>query len=226
MRRHLLLLSGVVALFAATPAVAAAANGDVTCTGVAPASVPHDLIVPSGVGCGATGSTVGHDIIVEPTGALFAMGITVGHDVIGHQPAFVEIAALGGRNNIGHDVSVNGSTGPGNNGLCNTTVQHDVTFQNSATQTIFGACGGVDLVGHDGVFQNNSGLVDIESNGPLATSGFGHDLTVQNNSDARVVGNDIGHDCKQQNNTFYTGAGHRLATAWTRVMDSRKGWVG
>lgn len=200
---------------AASPAATPDPNGDVTCTGLAPPVVPHDLIVPPGVQCGAVDSTIGHDLLVEPTGRLVAVRVTVGHDIIGDRPDFVELQNGGVRSVIGHDLIVNGEQGFLNivGLVCNAQINHNLVWRNSTgVADIFGDAdlfcrsGGQVQVGHDGVFQGNAepaGL-EISDNNLANNGGFGHDLSVLDNGLTTVESNSIGHDCHQQNNHPYT----------------------
>jgi hypothetical protein len=89
-------------------------NNDVVCSGTAPASVQHDLIVPAGGSCIVLfGSTVGHDVIVNPGASLDDRGATIGHDVLGFSPLGVHVNGGGqlGGGSVGHDVIINGVTG-------------------------------------------------------------------------------------------------------------------
>jgi hypothetical protein len=195
-------------------------NGDVTCNGLAPASVRHDLIVPAGDNCPVlSGTTIGHDLIVDQGAGLLTGGITVGHDVTGQDPAHIQIGnptfpgAL--HSSIGHDVNVTGATDSrfvAVQLVCDATIAHDLTWQNDAANTHlyvgdldFPCSAGADHVGHDVTVKNNQGLNDVSDNKPANNgAGFGHDLTVQDNTSMTVESNAIGHDCNQQNNHPYT----------------------
>jgi hypothetical protein len=214
-------VSGVLLVLAAP----AAANGDVTCTGFAPAIVPHDLIVPAGGSCTILpGTTVGHDVVVNAGATLVDSAGMISHDIKADKPASIGIGGSGpapaGSGSVGHDVQINGITGGGPGGfgdnyVCNTKIGHDLTIQNSLAGAGFwlvghpAECtGGAVTVGHDLVAQNNANFVDVGTNAP-PRGGIGHDLTVQNNpGGAFVFSNSAGHDATCQNNTPFGGFGN------------------
>lgn len=209
-----------------------------TCTGVAPASVPRDLIVPSGTVCIAPdGTTVGRDVLVESGADLGTGGITVGRDVIGDSPDAIEIGDFSrgsARSFIGHDIDVSGaSSDQFLQEVCNATVNHDLIWQNDAATAglsvgdqDFYCFPGTDYVGQDGIFRNNLGINEISDNNPAnGGGGFGHDLIVDNNTNVVVESNAIGYACEQHGNQPYTNddgdstgpntAGHSIGTCNT-----------
>jgi hypothetical protein len=193
-------------------------SGNVTCSGVAPSSVPGDLIVPSGVTCFAvSGTTIGNDIVVQQGGSLGTGGITVGHDVIGQNPAALEIGDFrfgSAPSFIGNDINVTGGTSDLYvQEVCNATVGGSLIWRNLAPTGGLGIGDGdficaaprTDHVGHDGIFLNNQGaIMDISDNNPANGGGFGDALIVQNNTNTVVESNAIGHACVQHNNHPYT----------------------
>jgi hypothetical protein len=217
-------LAAIVAMAIATASASADPN-DSTCTGVAPTTVNHDLIVPAGGSCTINfGSTIGHDVIVNSGAQLFDRGATVGHDITASQPQGVLINGGGpaGPGHVGHDIKVDGVSGQFGivpfNSVCNNFVGHDVVIQSSlatAAPWKIGTPGqsfctsGADRVGHDIVIRNNANNVDVSNNAPATLGDVGHDLTIVGNSGGVTAnGNHAGHDCSQSNNHPYSGSGN------------------
>lgn len=180
--------------------VAAAGNGDVICGGVAPPSVPHDLIV-NGF-CLDNGSRIGHDVLLGPGASYIKQGGSVGHDIIAHDATAVLIlGGATGQTTVGHDISLDDSVL--DNLLCGTRVGHDLSITGGLGTVIGdfdgpGQCGlfaGGVFVTHDLVVVNNGGGgVAIEDNNPATNGGVGHDLVALNNPGQVVESNTIGRD--------------------------------
>jgi hypothetical protein len=224
---------GVAVLLSAGPA--SSAPGDVTCTGTAPSTVPHDLIVPAGTTCTAFHTSVGHDVIVEKGATLFDQASTVGHDIKAEDPAGIGIGGIapgpGGSGSVGHDIKIEGTSGAGpgimgDNYVCNTTIGHDLVVEDSASaagQWFIGDAdpecpGGALFVKHDLNVVDNANMVDVSDNGthpnPMFIGGIGHDLNVQGNAAGYVVeGNVAGHEatCGPAPNSHDTDGGTNSA---------------
>jgi hypothetical protein len=166
----------------------AAPTGDINCAALAPAgsttfigkiTAAHDLIVPSGTGCGPTqGSTIGHDVIIEKGGWFFPGGTRIGYDVRASQALMVE---LGDPNNgttftkVGHDVIIDGTEGPVPDGnfICQTRIGHDLVVENSSAKASGFDVGYPDryncgrnsnpavFVGHDATFSRNANSLEV-----------------------------------------------------------------
>jgi hypothetical protein len=209
-------VAGLVGMSA--PAIAD--NGDVTCNGTAPATVSHDLIVPSNTSCIILfGSQIKHDVIVQSGATLDDRGATIGHDLTASQPEAIHVNGGGqqGPGSVGHDVVIDGVSDSGlgsdRNSVCNNTIGHDLVVKNSAASADpwsigdrNGVCGaGAVTVGHDMVIDNNANAIEVEDNSAAFGGNIGHDLTMTNNSGGLVAeANNAGHDCTQSNNHPYS----------------------
>jgi hypothetical protein len=218
-------LAAALLVLAIASASASADPKDVTCTGTAPASVGHDLIVPENGSCTILfGSTINHDVIVNDGGQLFDRGATVGHDIKGDEPQGMVINGGGpaGSGHVGHDIKIDGVSGQFGivpfNSVCNNFVGHDIVIQNSLASAApwkIGTPGqsfctnGADRVGHDIVIENNANNVDVSNNAPATLGDIGHDLGISDNTGGVTAnGNHAGHDCKQEDNHPYSGSGN------------------
>src|SRR3954462_3382389 len=99
--------AGLSLLALAAPVALSSAATDVVCTGVAPATVQHDLIVPEGATCIVPfASEGGHDVIVNEGATLDDRGAYIKHDIVADHPAGVHVNGGGhkGPGSVGHDV--------------------------------------------------------------------------------------------------------------------------
>lgn len=205
------------------------------CTGVLPPGTYGDVTVPPGDTCIINASNIiTHDLTVLQGARLMDRGAYIGHDVRANSPASMDMGGVpnGPPGTVGHDIHIQGTTGPGStsvvNLVCNQQVGHDIVVQKSlgtATawligdpgQAVFGGdfygCG--NNVAHDLVVKDNANSVDVTGNrvgaynNTGAPAGIGHDLRVENNSGGATVNlNSAGHDCTQSNNSPYSGNGN------------------
>jgi len=206
MKRMLLLVAAAGMLSLAAAQGVGADNGKTQCTGTLDSfgvftGTTKDLVVPAGNACAVIGATITHDITVEKGASLGIDNSTVGHDVKGTGAALVEFIGYTGPINVGHDVTLTGTSPQaqeyGAYDICDTTIGHDLS-----------------ITGAQLAFEIEVGDVGPQDNefcsfpGPMPTS-VGHDLTVSNNSTGKVdVGNNsVGHDLTVSNNTASTATG-------------------
>ena len=243
MKRILLLAASAVlatagALAAAGPA--SADSGDVTCPNgfLGVLIVPHDLTVPPDGSCGLTqGSTIGHDVTVDQGGAFFIGGTAIGHDLTANGAKLIE---LGDVNNgstdttIGGNVTINGTIGtlPFGQFICQTRIVGNLSITGTQTTSSgwdIGApepanCGRntlhsnfADTIGGDATFSNNASSLDIGFNTPAFNGGtgpgFGHDLTLNGNTNTTLDRNNIVHNCTQSNNHPFAGTGNTAGSS-------------
>jgi hypothetical protein len=201
------------------------------CTGVLPPGIYQDVTVPPGVFCDINSSNyIAHDVTVLEGASLLDGGTPggayIGHDLRAKKPASIIVES----GTVEHDIHIQGTTGAsafhnGENWICNQRVGHDVVVQKSAITaapwvigdngtTFFARCG--NSIAHDLVVKDNADTVDISGNNPangiFQPAGIGHDVAVEHNSGGTTVNfNTAGHDCKQSDNSPYTGNGNVAA---------------
>src|ERR1700730_17380267 len=204
------------------------AHGGVKCSGVAPASVAHDLIVTAGQSCTLPAdSSVGHDVVVQSGATLIDEGARIGHDIRANKAAGVGIGAGIGpkgelvRGSVRHDGSLHGVSGAaagssGTNYVCSTDIRHDLVVAHSsasAGEWVIGdgdpgLCSQGVEVGHDLRAQDNANHLDISDNNVPAKWAIGHDLTVHGNAQPPVVeSNTARHDASCQPDHAQDGDG-------------------
>lgn len=213
---------------------AAATTGDVNCATLAPqgsttfigkVTVAHDLIVPTGTGCGPTeGSKIGHDVIIEKGGSFFPGGTTIGNDVRADHALEVE---LGDPNNgttptkVGGDVIVNGQEGPNpyGNFICDTHITGDLLIEDSSSKASGFDVGYPDpyncgrnsppnvSVGGNATFMHNWNNLEVGSLKDGHTLTFTYDRAANNILYSTVSG----HRCYQAHNSkSLTGWANRV----------------
>jgi len=203
------------------------------CVGVLPPGTYGDVTVPPGQTCLINASNrIEHDLTVLDGARLRDDGAYIGHDIRAKNPASINISDRGAPANapafVGHDIHIQGTTGPGSlgstgdNWICDTEVGHDVVVQKSAItaarwvigfngEPFYGGCG--NRIAHDLVVKDNANRVDIGGHNPTGglttVAGIGHDLNVAGNSGGTTNNfNTAGHDCTQKDNHPYSGNGN------------------
>lgn len=201
------------------------------CIGILPPGIYGDVTVPAGQSCTINVSNrIEHDVTVLAGARLRDDGAYVGHDIRANNPASLNIGDFAGQTTgtVGHDIHIQGTTGPGSlgssgdNWICDVTVGHDVVVQKSAItaarwvigdngEPFYFGCG--NSIAHDLVVKDNANRVDIGLNSPggglTAAGGIGHDLKVDHNHGGTTNNNNTaGHDCTQSDNHPYSGNGN------------------
>lgn len=181
--RRLLLAAVGCLMFVLAPATASAAAPTICTSGEFMATLT-DVVVPAGARCNLAFSTVSHDVTVEPGATLVFVLDTVGHDVIADHPRGMDFLGVG---SVGHDVVINGLSGPlpigpdlgtdENHMAGGITVGHDLVLENMQLDNGVSTCWdptvlppnppyplpcdlfffGGDTVGHDMIVENNAG---------------------------------------------------------------------
>ena len=204
------------------------AHGSVRCSGVAPASVAHDLVVPAGGSCTIlAGTSVGHDVVVQSGATLIDEGGQVRHDVRADKGAGIGIGGGTGpngelvRGSVRHDVSLSGvsGAGPGPSGVnyvCSTDVGHDLVVAHSSASAGEWVIGDADpdlcsqgvKVGHDLRAQDNANHLDVSDNNAPSKWAIGHDLNVQGSGQPPMVeSNTVRHDASCESDHARDGDG-------------------
>jgi hypothetical protein len=193
----------------------------------------QEVVVPVGATCVLPpGTKVATNMHVMTGGTLIDQGATIGGDLNANNPKAVTVA--GG--NVQGDVQLQGvagsPAGDKDNYVCDTSIGHDLSVQNSAatagTIVIGGPpdCSVGDKIGHDLSVQNNATAVTVSDNTvthnlsiqnntggvTVETNKAGEDLEVQNNSGGvTVTNNHAGHNAQCRNNKPTTGGSGNTA---------------
>ena len=158
------------------------------CVGVLPPGTYEDVTVPPGQTCFINVfNRIEHDLTVLDGARLRDDGAYIGHDLRAKNPASINISdagtlAPGTPGIVGHDIHIQGTTGPGSlgstgdNWICDQEVGHDVVVQKSAitagrwvigdddNPAFYGGCG--NSIAHDLVVKDNANRVDISGQQP------------------------------------------------------------